>query len=392
MTDRQTEFRVGVVILAVVLVLAILIVFFGELPRFAGGQYTLTIRFDEAPGVTVGTPVRKSGILIGRVAAVELTDTGVEVTTFIDRNRRLTDREVCRISTNTILGGDATLEFVPSSQPATGDALQDGDWLNGYLARDPLQALTSVEDLMQTVVNLEGQVRNALASIQGAGNEVGGVARSLNALVQNNQEQFQRIMGKAEAVMNRVDYAMGAFDGLLGDEQTREKIQLTISQVPEVLGEAREMMSAFRSVAVRAEKNLANIEAITEPLGQNGEAIFESISESFAKIGDSLGKLESLGDSLDNLDTLLDELTQFSRSLNNPNGTIGRLAQSREIYDNLNSTVLKIGRTADNVEMLTRQIEPVVRDARIAVDKVARNPFRLGLQGLRYNQQSGTKW
>ena len=73
MNDRQTEFRVGIVILATLLVLGILIVFFGELPSFSRDQYMLTIRFDEAPGVTVGTPVRKSGILIGRVDLVDLT-------------------------------------------------------------------------------------------------------------------------------------------------------------------------------------------------------------------------------------------------------------------------------------------------------------------------------
>ena len=403
MNDRQTEFRVGIVILATLLVLGILIVFFGELPSFSRDQYTLTIRFDEAPGVTVGTPVRKSGILIGRVDLVDLTDNGVEVTALIDRNRKLTDGEVCRISTNNILGGDATLEFVPSSKPSTGDILQDGDWLNGYLARDPLQALTSVEDLMQTVVNLEGQVRNALVSIQGAGNEVGSVARSMNAVVQNNQEQFQRIMGKAEGAMNRLDYAMSAFDGLLGDEQMRAKIQLTVSELPEVLGEAREMMTAFRGVATRAEKNLANIEAITEPLAQNGDAILEVLGTTFAKVGDGLGSLEklnldSLGDSLGNLDELLAELTQFSKTLNNPNSTIGALVNERELYDNLNRTVEKIGttatsiqKTASNVESLTRQIEPVVYNVRVATDKVARNPFRLGAQGLLYRQQSGTK-
>ncbi len=403
MNDRQMEFRVGAVILATLSILAILVVSSGETSFFSHDQYTLTIRFDEAPGVTVGTPVRKSGILIGRVAEVELTDNGVEVTTRIDRNRRLTDREICRISTNNILGGDATLEFVPSNKPSTGDFLQDGDWLNGYLARDPLQALTAVEDLMQTVVNLEGQVRHSLLSIQGAGDEVGSVARSMNSLVQNNQEQFQRIMSKTETAMNRLDYAMGAFDGLLGDEETRIKMQSTIAQLPEVLGEAQEMMSAFRSVATRAEKNLANFEALTAPLAENGDAVFEVLASTFAKIGDGLGALEnidlsSLGQGLDNLDELMAQLTQFSKTLNNPNSTVGKLVNDGNLYDNLNNTVSNIGTTATsirntarNIESLSRQIEPVVRDARTAMDKVARNPYRLGLQGALYRQQSGIK-
>jgi phospholipid/cholesterol/gamma-HCH transport system substrate-binding protein len=385
MNDRLMEFRVGIVILATIFVLAILIVFFGELPTIARDQYTLFVRFDEAPGVTVGTPVRKSGILIGRVNEVDLRDDGVWVTAKIDRKRKISNDEVCRISTNNIIGGDATLEFLPSNRPATGDLLQDGDYLEGYVARDPLQALTAVEDLMQTVVNLEGQVRTALVSIQGAGDEVSSVARSLNAVVQNNQEQFQRIMSNAEVVMNRFDYAMGAFDSFVGDEEAQVRLQQSIGQIPEVLDEARQMMSAFRSVAVRAEKNLANIEGITEPLGAAGGAFFDQIGEGFDKIGESLGKLEGLGDTLENLDVLIGELTTFSKSLNSPNGTIGQLVQNRELYDRLN-------RTVGNFEMLTRQIEPVVRDARVAMDKVARNPSRLGLQGLLNRQRSGLKY
>ena len=84
--------------------------------------------------------------------------------------------------------------------------------------------------------------------------------------------------------MNRLDYAMGAFDSLVGDEKTRGKLQESITQIPQVLSEARDMMAAFRAVAVRAEKNLANIEGITEPLGANGDAFFAQIRESFGKI------------------------------------------------------------------------------------------------------------
>ena len=147
----------------------------------------------------------------------------------------------------------------------------------------------------------------------------------------------------------------------------RNKIRQTLSELPEVLGEAQEMMSAFRSVATRAEKNLANIEALTEPLAENGDAIFEVLGTTFAKIGDGLGALENidfdklnldnLGDSLDNLDKLLAELTRFSKTLNNPNSTIGQLVNDRELYDNLNSTVAKIGNTATSIQTTASNIE-----------------------------------
>lgn len=387
MDDRLTEFRVGVVILATIFVLGILIMFFGELPSLVRDQYTLFIRFDEAPGVTVDTPVRKSGILIGRVTQVDLRDEGVLVTAKIDRKRKLTDNETCRISTNNIIGGDATLEFVQGRRGATGEEYRDGEYLEGYVARDPLQALSSVEDLMQVVLRLEGQVRQALVSFQTAGDEVGGVARSMNALIQNNQDQFQRIMGQAEKSMDRMEFAMGAIDDLLRDDESRAQLKSSIQQIPETLTEAREMMASFRKVAVRAEKNLANIEAFTEPLGQGGDAFFEQIAESLShldKLGQSFEKLGQLGDSVEDLDELIAQMVQFSRSINNPDGTLGRLVQSPELYDRLN-------RTVGNIEELTNQLQPIVYNANVATDKIARNPWRLGVPGVIYRQQSGIK-
>src|SRR5210317_2224493 len=107
MDDRIIQFRVGVLVVATCIITAILIVLFGELPRLASKQYTITVAFETAPGVTVDTPVLKSGILIGRVSDVKLREVdGVEVTLRIDGQQRLRQNEVCRISTGNVLLGD----------------------------------------------------------------------------------------------------------------------------------------------------------------------------------------------------------------------------------------------------------------------------------------------
>ncbi len=67
MDERVMQFRVGVMFLATLIIAAILLVMFGKLPSLTGRHYTIQIRFRYAPGVTSDTPVRKSGVLIGRV-------------------------------------------------------------------------------------------------------------------------------------------------------------------------------------------------------------------------------------------------------------------------------------------------------------------------------------
>jgi phospholipid/cholesterol/gamma-HCH transport system substrate-binding protein len=361
MDDRVIQFRVGVLVVATIIITAILIVLFGESPRLIQGQKTVYIRFPSAPGVTVDTPVRKSGILIGRVSDVELRrDGGVLVTARIDGRRAVREDEVCRISADNFFG-DAMLEFVPSGvEGASTREISDGEYLDGVVARDPM-------DVLQVVVNLEGDMVRALGSIQVAGEEVGQVARNLNVLVVNNQDQFNRILGKTEQALERFETAMDAVNQILGDEDLTLALREALEDVPELLDEAGGLLAGLRRVASEAEENLANLRGLTGPLGQQG--------------GEIVGKLDQ---GAERLDELLQQLVQFSRSLNSSEGSLGQFVNNPELYQKLSSA-------ATNIEQVSRRLEPIVDDARHFMDKVARDPRLLGVRGALDRGRSGIK-
>ena len=90
MDERVLQFRVGVVVLASAIVAAILVMLVGAIPNPLQSKYTLYVGFPTAPGVSVDTPIRKDGVLIGRVAGVKLLDEGgVVVTLRIDSQYKL---------------------------------------------------------------------------------------------------------------------------------------------------------------------------------------------------------------------------------------------------------------------------------------------------------------
>ena len=90
MDERILKLRVGIVVLAAAIICGILIWRFGDIQLPGTSKYTIFINFTRAPGVTVGTPVRKSGISIGRVTNVELLeDGGVQVTADIEARRKI---------------------------------------------------------------------------------------------------------------------------------------------------------------------------------------------------------------------------------------------------------------------------------------------------------------
>jgi len=369
MDERRIQFRVGVLVLGIVVMVVLLVMLFGELPSLVRDQQTLYIQFRQAPGVNIDSPVRKSGILIGRVKDVSLLEQGgVLVTTRIDAKYQLRRNEVCRINKSVILG-DATLEFVQGDERVGAEEFyQDNDYLQGMVSQDPLNAIDSVQEALNVFVNLEGQMRQALVTIQDAGKNVGSVAQSLNSVVDNNKDQLQRILQKSESAMDRMDFAMSAIDQFLGDEEMRAKLQEALGEIPNVLINAGEVMSSLKGVAMRAERNLKNLEGLTEPLGAQGEQLTAGLKQSVERFR-----------------MLMGEMVTFGKSLNDSQGTVGMLINDRELYD-------RIQRTAENIEYLTRRLRPIVDDVRVFTDKIARDPSRIGLKGILDQRQSGSKY
>lgn len=360
MEDRIIQFRLGVfvVLVATVLMMLSLIFLFGELP--SAGQSTMYVRFDNAPGVTVETPVRKNGILIGRVRREpELVNDGVVLTIGIDPKRKIHASEICKLCSDNLFG-DAVLEFVSGPNGAHGREMQNGDFINGVVANDPLDAL-------RVVANMEDELNQALTSIRAAGEEVGSVAESLNTVVAGNQDRFNRILGKTEVALGRFDTVMVAVNQVVSDEDLNLSITEALEGVPRLFNEAGELMSGLNRVSNEAEKNLIALRGLTEPLGKQGEIIVNKLNRGAGR-----------------LDELLVEIQTFAQKLNSQDGTVGRLVNDPELYQNLN-------RAAKNIEGLSRKLRPIVADARVVVDKVARNPGRLGLPGILERRTSGIK-
>ena len=115
MDDNGYRFGVGVLVLASAIIGVLLIAFFGAVPKFWVERYRFTVNFPSAPNVGVDTPVRKNGVLIGRVAKVELRQQrggGVDLMLEIDSSYKLSVGEVPRIKTGSLISGDSIIEFV----------------------------------------------------------------------------------------------------------------------------------------------------------------------------------------------------------------------------------------------------------------------------------------
>jgi phospholipid/cholesterol/gamma-HCH transport system substrate-binding protein len=385
MEERVLQFRVGVVVVAAAIITVVLVMLFGAWPNVWQRRYEIHVKFPEAPGITVETPVRKSGVLIGRVSNVRLLEEGgVLVSIRVFDQFKLRRHETCRIGTGSLLG-DAVVEFVPGDQIAmltrfdadrdgrldsleeqtANELLGDGEFMSdGVVVTNPLRAL----------VNLEGSVSSAFRSLEGASKEVSELAQSVNQTVGGSDEQLRRIVQKTERALDQFDSTMRAVQNIVGDEQLATQLRQTLHDMPAFVDETRQTMAVarttmgdFQRMSVKAEANLDHLERFTKPLGERGPQLVENVEASAR-----------------NLNELLEQFVAFSESLNSGQGTLGRLVHDDDIYQ-------QIQRVVGNAEEITRRARPIVEDVRIFTDKIARDPRQLGVKGALDQRPSGLK-
>jgi phospholipid/cholesterol/gamma-HCH transport system substrate-binding protein len=391
-------------VLATLFIAGILVLLFGDARSLMRGGYIVHIHFPEAPGVTDGTPVRKSGILIGRVTKVRFADQGgVNVDVKIDENVKLYRDEIPQVS-GSLLGGDVVIQFLkrphsapekPSAPPAhdgpqTGAAarapsvltagaeppddaqikpakpaatrekpeelVHDGDYIEGSVAANAFQALG----------NLEGELSSAINNLSSAGTEVGKLATSLNKLLENNDAQINRIVDKTEQTIDTFQRTLNNVDDVLGNADVRENLKKSITELPQLFADTRETVNTMQSTLESVDRNMKNLEGFTGPLGDRGDQIVTNIDQALAR-----------------LDGLLVEMSDFGRKLNSGEGTLGQLMRSPDLYQHLNAAAI-------NIERITCELRPILGDARVFSDKIARHPELLGVRGA-IQKSPGTK-
>ena len=159
---------------------------------------------------------------------------------------------------------------------------------------------------------------------------------------------------------------MVAVQEVVTDEELMLKLKEALEQVPQVLADTSNLMNELGRVADEAERNLVFLQGLTKPLGDRGDEIASSLQSS-----------------LDRLDTVLLDMQQFSKAINDSEGSLGQFVHNPDLYHRLNST-------AANIEEITFRLQPVVDDARVISDKLARDPSRV-LRGAIGRQRSGLK-
>ncbi|HEX5472398.1 MAG TPA: MlaD family protein [Lacipirellulaceae bacterium] len=415
MNERQMQFRVGVIVFATLIIGVLLATLNAPLPSgwlpWGRRTYEVGIKVDSAPGVDQNTPVRKNGILIGRIKSIEEQPDGILLRADINSNRPLYPEYQPHIRTTVI--GDATIDFEfdfkhkrlsPNEKPVTS-----GYVFNGVADESPFDAIAKFG-------SLKDDFADAAHSLNDAGREVGELAKRLNETLgdQNHEGRLDHLVRTTDHAMKQFETTMTAFNEIIGDvppegvEQSvarppiqgqaplsappsnappfnaqppvnqppgiqpaptgpemRRRLREGLNELPDAIHEMRTTLEQFRVVLESANRNLKNLEGFTEPLGEKGTDFANALLKAVS-----------------GLDQLVADFNAITRAVNNRNGTIGRLLNDSKAYDNFNMLMINANTVLGDIRNLAFRLRPVVEDARIFMDKIATEPGRLVTGGL----------
>ena len=364
MEDRTKQFRVGVVVFGTGIAAVLLVLMNSDFTWSPWrNQYQLQLLVDQAPGVAPDTPVRRRGVLIGRVAEISDTDEGALITLNVDEGKQIKTNESARIQTSLI--GDAVIEFSPSAPAEGARAVAPESVVRGTYNPTPL-------DL---IANLQGDLKETIVALGRAGDEVATLAQRLNQVLGGEDlDRLNRLATSTETAMNSFAEASNNINDIIGDEEFKREFKEGMSQLPSVVADARVIMEALEGALGSADDNLKNLEGFTGPLGERGPAIVESIENGVGSLSELLG-----------------EAALLAKSLNNREGTIGKLTGDRELYDQMLIAMQRVNQMVANIELMSRRLRPILDDVRVFSDKIARDPARIARGIIPKNRETPIK-
>ncbi len=388
MDEKILQLRVGIFVLLAIIILLALIYLNSEIWK---GQYTIYLKPQTAPAVKENTPIRKNGILIGRVRSIQTRDDHVTLELRIDNDERVYENEVATIGTESILG-DAVIEIMPMPVDRRGRVLGNDDLIKTVaIRRNPME-------IVDVALNLEGQIADTLVSIKqtadtfeqtagqvgSAGDDVARLTRTIQDVFDNDDSELKKLIADFREVSKKSRIALDNFnrifeniDEVIGDPAFKDQFNDAFASIPNLFDEVssavsdiRETVTSFQRISDSGYKNLQNIEGFTDSLNVNGPEILQQVNSQ-----------------LENVDILVSELKKAAESIgkiSSSEGTVGKLLNETELYD----TVLQ---TVANVRDETYKLEPLMNDIRLLVDGISRDPGQLGLRGaLRNKSPLGT--
>jgi phospholipid/cholesterol/gamma-HCH transport system substrate-binding protein len=431
MAERRQRLRLGVFVAAALVGLGGLVVLFGRAPDLFSNKSRFIVTFPEAPGVAVGTPIRKSGVRVGEVTTLDLDpETGqVKVGIAVDRKFVPRANEEANI-TRGLLSGDTAIDFLPKMSDdglplARGPEVPPGSTIAGappVTARSLLGpasgVLDSARQSLDRVARSFERLEKAAPKIERMSDEIADLARDARSMVPELKEtnrRLQLLLGDDPKDKDPGPINFNLQPPAGGDpnnlrtlvKEIRDMIRQAQPAIPELQGAAKSARQAFDSMndvlspANRKQvteliqnMNLLGISLVRfatslNTLTEGAAGTLKTLDTQLNSVGGVIADLRAITRPLAaNSDVLVKDVTESAAQLNKTigevrellrwfareNGTIQKLVSDPSLYQSLDTAAVALARTLVRAERIAKDLE-------VFADKVARRPELIGVGG-----------
>ena len=337
MNKTKNSIKLGIFVLAGLVLVLIIIYFIGREQSMFGNYFKVYSTFENVKGLKVGNNVRFSGINVGTINEIKiLNDTTVEVEMLVDDDTRkfIRKNSVASIGTEGLMGS-RTVSILPGTSESP--VIESGDHISSI---EPVEMDDILKEVKKSSENVT-QISQNLVGITGKINRGEGI--------------FGKIFGDTTMLMNLDNAGQNVY-------QITEDIKKMSSAIQNEQGVLGKLLNDTL-LGNRIEKSGSNLSKITEDFTEitgkinRGEGIFGKLFTDTALSKNLKTISNNLKEASVETKTTTRELSEITRQVATGEGLISKLLTDSVFADSIAITIQNISSGAQNVSELAETIE-----------------------------------
>ena len=275
MQTFTTEVKVGIFILAAIVLLGYMTVKIGDITFGRDEGYIVYGVFDSVAGLDVKAPVKMSGVGIGAVESISLDDNKAKVGMRIKPDIKIKQGVVAAIKTESLLGE----KYVELLQGDKIVLLRDGDVIEKSI---------SVADIDSLITKLDS-VAGDIKSISGFFSETLGAPetkRSINEIIINMRNLTASLSNIAERDSGAIEKVISDLNELIAvikimATENREPLKNVIANLENI---SQDMNTITADNKEPLKSTVANLQQVSEDLRERAPRILERVDKLVDKV------------------------------------------------------------------------------------------------------------
>lgn len=443
MAERLLRLRLGLFMGGSLIALAGLVVLFGGAPKLFSSDAKYSVLFPEAPGIGPGTPIRKSGVRIGQVTALELDPESGKVRVRITVDRKYLPRRSEEATiTRGLLSGDTAVDFLPKLGADGQPVPRADEWpvdsdIPGVPPITPRSvfnqaSLASAQQSLDKITSAFERFEKVAPKLERTADEATGLFSDVRAFIpelRKTNQKIQNLIGPDAPPPPKVGPVVPIGFLLQPLDAGEPSLKALIRDAQEAMRSVRPAVEDFRATMRRLEPDLlavakgarTAVEGVNDVLSPENRKQFAEVLKNINTVSGNIikfavtlsGVLDQAEKTLKNIDAQVtqaglvvgdvravtkplaaraeglvksvgDSADDLSKLLAEIRGVVGPFAKGTGTIPKLindPAVYQHLDAAASSLARILARSEKITRDLEVFADKVARRPELIGVGG-----------